>query len=210
MALVSAHRRDSDDEPTALARALSTGAEYVELDIRRGPAGDLLVSHDRLTGIPRTGVLDALKLLQGRAKAHLDLKEEGHELTVVEMTEEIMGPGNYVVTTKSPRSIRTIKDARPEVHCALSVGRSFWERGFVSDIGPVNRIRACGADWVALNYRLAGLGVLDRCAKAGFPAMLWTINDLPTIRRYIHDPRVAVLITDRPAEALALRLSTRG
>ncbi|GAB3673146.1 hypothetical protein GCM10027589_42910 [Actinocorallia lasiicapitis] len=206
MAMVSAHRRDSDDEPAALARALAAGVDYVELDIRRGPTGDLLVRHDPLTGDPCTSVQDALKILQGRARAHLDLKEEGHELDLVALADEIMGRGNYVVTTKSAASIALIKRTRPDVLCALSIGRSLWQRGFLSDVfRPVARLRASGADWVALNYRLAYLGVLARCHRAGYPAMLWTVNTPRSLRRFLHDPRVTVLITDHPTTALTLR-----
>jgi glycerophosphoryl diester phosphodiesterase len=110
-----------------------------------------------------------------------------------------------VVTTKEPSSISAVKHAFPEAHCALSVGRSFWERGAAGDLLPTAKIRACGADWVALNYRLAQMGVLRQCAAAGFPAMIWTVNADRDLRRFLKDPRVAVLITDRPADALRMR-----
>jgi glycerophosphoryl diester phosphodiesterase len=35
--------------------------------------------------------------------------------------------------------------------------------------------------------------------------MVWTVNDEPQMRRFLADPRVAVLITDRPRHALRLR-----
>lgn len=203
---VSAHRRDTDDEPTALARALATGAEYIELDIRRTATGDLVIRHNPLGNGPHYPLRDALKLLQGRATAHLDLKETGAEHEIVAHAQDLLGT-SFVITTKHMSSIEKIKSAHPEITCALSVGRSPRDKGFRDDLNPVPRLRACGADWVALNYRLAALGVLRRCANAGIPAMLWTINSPRLLRHYLNDPRVAVVITDHPSMALALRLT---
>ncbi|MEO5877906.1 MAG: glycerophosphodiester phosphodiesterase [Streptosporangiaceae bacterium] len=206
MAAISAHRRDSDDEGLALKRAVASGAEYVELDIRTAFSGEPVVRHDRLAGAGRYfGVRAALEILQGRAVAHLDLKEQGGELEIVRLAQEVSGPDGFVVTTKIPSSIAAVKKEFPTARCALSVGRSFWERGVAGDLLPISKIRACGADWVALNYRLAQLGVLRQCADAGFPAMIWTVNRDRDLRRFLTDPRVAVVITDRPADALRIR-----
>lgn len=206
MAAISAHRRDGDDEELALNRAVASGADYVELDIRSTAAGELVVRHDRLAEAGQYfGVRAALEILAGRARAHLDLKERGHEVEAVGLAMEITGPDGFVVTTKEPSSIAAVKRAFPEAHCALSVGRSFWERGAAGDLLPISKIRACGADWVALNYRLAQMGVLRQCAAAGFPTMIWTVNADRDLRRFLRDPRVAVLITDRPTDALKMR-----
>jgi glycerophosphoryl diester phosphodiesterase len=35
--------------------------------------------------------------------------------------------------------------------------------------------------------------------------MIWTVNDDSLMRRFLADPRVSVLITDRPRQALRLR-----
>lgn len=205
---ISAHRRDTDDEAAALAGALDSGADYVELDVRRSRAGTLVVRHDRPAGEEHHRLADALRTVRGRARAHLDLKEEGHEEEVLSLAEEVFGSGGreeYVVTTRSARSIARVKALAPDVRCALSVGRSPWRPGFAADLFPVGRVRDCGADWVALEHRLAGLGVLERCARAGLPAMVWTVNDPRALRRFLADPRIAVVITDLPRTALELR-----
>jgi glycerophosphoryl diester phosphodiesterase len=109
------------------------------------------------------------------------------------------------VTTRNPASIAVISRAFPDAITALSVGRGIWERRALLDLLPLGRLRECGAQWVAVNHRLARLGVLRQCATAGFPAMVWTVNDEPLMRRFLTDPRVAVLVTDRPRAAVRLR-----
>jgi glycerophosphoryl diester phosphodiesterase len=218
---VSAHRRDVDGA-AGLHRAVASGADYVEIDVRRTADGALVVHHDRtVAGVPLSRctlarlrelaprpvplVGEALELISGRARAHIDLKERGCEHEAVALALEIFEPGRLVVTTREAVSAALVKKAFPDVPVALSVGRGLWERGAFGDLAPLRAIRACGADLVALNHRLARAGVLRQCARAGFPAMVWTVNAVPLMRRFLADPRVAVLITDHPGTALRLR-----
>jgi glycerophosphoryl diester phosphodiesterase len=218
---ISAHRSDTAD-PWVLEAAVTSGADYAELDIRRTADGELVVHHDeRVAGarlarstyrqlcaaaghrVPR--VREALEVLAGRVKGHLDLKEPGTEHEVVSLALDLLGPRNFVVTTDNPASIATVKKTFPQVLTALSVSRYLPQPGTVRDFFPVDRIRACGADWVAVHHRLARLGVLRQCAREGIPAMVWTVNHEPLMRRFLTDDRVSVLITDHPADAVRLR-----
>jgi glycerophosphoryl diester phosphodiesterase len=74
----------------------------------------------------------------------------------------------------------------------------------------MRRLQACRADWVALHRRLAAAGVLAQCHRAGIKAMVWTVDEETEIRRWLTDQRVTVLITNRPADAVALRASLAG
>ncbi|MFI0353564.1 glycerophosphodiester phosphodiesterase [Actinomadura sp. 9N407] len=219
---ISAHRRDSAGL-AGLHDAAASGAEYVEIDVRRTSDGALVVHHDAaVAGVPLSRcpyprlrelaprpvplVAEALEIIRGRARGHLDLKERGCEHEAVALALAAFGPDGFVVTTREPASIAQIKRRFPEVTTALSVGRGFWERGAaVRDYAPLRAIRECGADLVAINHRLARVGVLGRCARAGLPAMVWTVNAEPLMSRFLADPRVAVLITDFPGTALRLR-----
>jgi glycerophosphoryl diester phosphodiesterase len=152
--------------------------------------------------------------IAGKATGHLDLKDTGGEEKVVEMALDILGPGNFVVTTLEDRSVTAIKERFPAVPAALSLGRDLDEvpRGRraatrLSELFPMRRLRACRADWVAVHRRLATAGVLAQCHRAGIKAMVWTVDEDAEIRRWLTDRRVTVLITNRPADAVALRAS---
>ncbi|WP_338740708.1 glycerophosphodiester phosphodiesterase [Actinomadura luteofluorescens] len=218
---ISAHRRD-EAGLTGLGDAVASGAEYVEIDIRRTGDGRLVVHHDpeiaglRLNRLPYERIQelavrpvplagDAMKIIAGRAQGHLDLKECGCEHETVALAVEAFGTGNFVVTTREITSLVEIKKSFPGVRTALSVGRNLWERGVAHDFAPLRLIRRAGADMVALNHRLARVGVLRQCGRAGIPAMIWTVNAEPVMRRFLRDPRVAVLVTDHPGLALRLR-----
>jgi len=47
--------------------------------------------------------------------------------------------------------------------------------------------------------------VLAQCHRAGIKTMIWTVDEDREIRRWLADPRVTVLITNRPADAAAMR-----
>jgi glycerophosphoryl diester phosphodiesterase len=218
----------------AYASALATGAEYVEFGIRRTKDAELAAFHDartrqgevlagtsyarlcELAGYEVPRVADVTALIAGTAVGHLDLKDTGGETELIEMALDILGPGNFVVTTLEDESVAAIKARFPEVPAALSLGRDLSAvpgprriTTRLSELRPMRRLRACRADWAAVNHRLAEAGVLAQCHRAGIKTMVWTVDEDLQMRRWLADPRVAVLITNRPAEAVAMRASVR-
>src|SRR5579859_2446012 len=108
MVQISAHRGGSENvRPAtyeAYERALASGAEYAEFDIRRTIDNVLVVYHEAHAGdsgmmvaelryqelcdkleylVPR--VDDVMHLLAGRMLGHLDLKEVGYEEEVIKL-----------------------------------------------------------------------------------------------------------------------------
>jgi glycerophosphoryl diester phosphodiesterase len=57
----------------------------------------------------------------------------------------------------------------------------------------------------AVNRPLARAGVLTQCHRAGIKTMIWTVDEDAEMKRWLADPRVTVLITNRPADAVTLR-----
>ena len=172
------------------------------------------ISYSRLcelAGYPVPRVADVMTMIAGKATGHLDLKDTGGEEKVVEMALDILGPGNFVVTTLEDRRWRdqgalprgprgAVARPRPERGAA---GQTAATR--LSELFPMRRLRACHADWVAVHRRLAAAGVLAQCHRAGIKTMVWTVDEDAEIRRWLADPRVTVLITNRPADAVAMR-----
>jgi glycerophosphoryl diester phosphodiesterase len=157
---------------------------------------------------------DIMSLLAGTVMGHLDLKENGYEEDVIELALRTFGAGNFVATTLEDVSVKRIKQSFPEVRAALSLGRDslpLGQRAAVrfSELFPLPRIRACGADWVAVNHKLARRGVLSQCQRHGIGAMVWTVDEDRLIDRFLTDQRVDVLITNRP-EYAARRRSQLG
>ena len=153
---------------------------------------------------------DVLGLVAGRARGHVDIKEPGYEAEVLAAATAALGRDGYLVTGEDP-VVRAVKRLDPGVRAMLSLGRGPAEIPLLrtvqvrtSERWPLRRVRACGADGVAMHHRLARAGALATVARAGEP-MVWTVNNPALIRRLVHDPRIEILITDHPDIALTAR-----
>lgn len=232
---VSAHRGGCEQAApatwAAYEDALRSGAEYAEIDVRRTADGVFVVHHDaraggagppvasltrarleELTGRPVPVLDDVLSLVAGRLVAHLDLKETGHEREILDRAVALLGADGCVATTLEDRSVAAVTAAFPRVRTLLSLGRDGREVGRrrlmatrLSELLPMRRVRACGAHGVAVHHRLARATVLREAARNSLFTMVWTVNDDASMRAFLDDPRVDVLITDRPRRAVALR-----
>ena len=232
---ISAHKGGSEHARPATYEAyessLDSGAEYVEFDIRKARDGVLLVFHNARESHTGAQIADltydelcaalgyavprvdkVMQLLAGKVYGHLDLKETGYESEVIELAAKFFGLENIVVTTLEDSSVAAIKQGFPEVRAALSLGRDLkdvprkeWASTRARELFPLNRIRACNADWVSVNHQLARLGVLGMCARHGIGAVVWTVNSAALIDRFLSDQRVDVLATDRPVYAARRR-----
>ena len=116
--------------------------------------------------------------------------------------------GRTVVVTGADAGVLAVKNEHPHVRAGLSLGEDLegappWHRVPVrlSELFPARRLQACGADFVAVEHRLADLNVLRYCARVGLPAWVWTVDDDAHIARFLDDPRVSVLITNHPDRA---------
>ena len=87
---------------------------------------------------------------------------------------------------------------REAVPVALSLRRP-------RDLWPLPRIQAAGANWVALQHRLARAGVARQCRRDGLGMLVWTVNEARDLRYWLGRGRADVVITDRPARAIELR-----
>jgi glycerophosphoryl diester phosphodiesterase len=149
---------------------------------------------------------------------HLDLKETGDEADVIGAALAAFGdPSGFVATTLEDASVRAIKTTFPQVKTALSLGRDLrevaahrWLGIRAAELAPLRRVRRCGADWVAVNYQLARLGVIRACHRAGVGVMVWTVDGDAHVDEFLADGRVDVLITNRPRFAIARRAELSG
>jgi glycerophosphoryl diester phosphodiesterase len=83
--------------------------------------------------------------------------------------------------------------------------RGAWLRTRASELLPLRRLRACRADWAALNHRLALAGVARQCHRHHMKVMIRTVSNAREIRYWLSRQRADVLVTDRPALAVAIR-----
>jgi glycerophosphoryl diester phosphodiesterase len=207
---------------------MALGVDFVEIDVRRTRDGTYVNYHDETTPArrainetfyadlraelgPQTQTVDeAFDLLTAAIRLHIDIKEPGYERDIVGRTLACFDASRFVITAED-ESVRRIKAEFPHLQVGLTLGHEMegappWQvaRVRLSELFPHRRLERCHADFVAVHAQLARARVLGYCARRRMPAWVWTVDDESWIGRFLRDPRVAVLITNRPDVALRL------
>jgi glycerophosphoryl diester phosphodiesterase len=216
--LVIAHRGGWDSAPqnslAAVRRALELGGDGVEIDVRRTGDGRMVVVHDsqvrrravrRLTHdevqarmAPGQAPLlaELLDLAAGRLLVDVELKEDGYVDEAVALVHNRLPADTFVITSFLPGVLAQVKRHEPEIRTGLIVAPGAARQ-------TARRIRDTGANFLVPHTSLARTGIVEWAAGEGMASWLWTVNDRRGMRAAGADPRVAALITDRPARATA-------
>ena len=105
--IVSAH----DGYP----RLLDSGADFIEVDIRRDASNAIILAHDEPRPNETYPTLDDVLNDIGRNGLHLDLKEAGFEIELMTRVLHAIPANRVVVTPDFDESVRTIKQQFREV-----------------------------------------------------------------------------------------------
>jgi glycerophosphoryl diester phosphodiesterase len=199
----------------AFDAAIALGADMIELDVRRTRDGQLVVFHDaRVKTVPTSSLRydelktkhtktrppllqDVLELTRDRIALNLEIKEAGYIEDTIALLRAF-DLDRCLVSSFLDDVVREAKAIAPELRTGLLVGAGF--RRALSA-----RLPATGADCLVLHRRLADAAALAKAAAAKIPCVVWTVNAPRTLDRYLANPAVEGVITDRPALALQRR-----
>jgi glycerophosphoryl diester phosphodiesterase len=186
--------------------------DYADLAVRSGGGGP-----------PR--LEEALELIAGRIDADIELKEDGCVEAVVAALRGRLEAARFRVTSFLDSALLAARRAAPELNtglllgppgpvelarqrigpqAGLALGASRWSGGLEL------RVRESRVDFVAPHTSLARAGILGWAAERGLESFVWTVNDPRSLRAMLADDRVTAVITDRPAQAIALRDGPAG
>jgi len=219
MTLVSAHRCLTRE---AIEHGVALGAEYVEIDVQRCADGSLVLHHDPVDVAPpgTLGYAEALDLLAGRARLHLDLKVQGGEVPIVAQAVARLGADQLLVTTLDDDGVRAVRDWAEaeglELLVGLSLGRGLRDipvlhaiRVRLSELFPHVRYRRAGANVVVAHHWLARLGLRRFARRHRLPLLVWTVDTPRSMAYWMRPGRAWLVTTNRPDVALDLRRAER-
>jgi glycerophosphoryl diester phosphodiesterase len=158
--------------------------------------------------------------------AHVDVKFEtsGHarrdgeswEADLLTALTHGLPADRIVMTTGRRSATRAMRawavERRSGVLVGMSIGSSVrgmsWTeavRRLWGEVFPHRRFADSNADAVAAHYALAILRLSRWTKKIGVPLLVWTVDSPRVQRRLLHDPRVWMITTNRPAQAVGIR-----
>jgi len=240
--LVSAHRCLTRSR---IEHALSLEVDFVEFDVQRCADGVLVVHHDPtfLPGDTEVAVAeisadearelvpdlltydDALALLAGRRRAHIDLKSSvarrpADAVAAVARAVDVLGPRGFVVTTGDDRTVEAIRDwGESQGHdllTGISLGRN--TRGFSlrdqirirwSELLPGRRVRHSRASVVVAHHSLALLNVARFARRHDLPLLVWTVDTPRALGHWFKPGRAWLVTTNHPELALEVSAPDR-
>ena len=215
MTLVSAHRCLTSED---IESAIALGADYVEIDVQRTADGSLVLHHDPVD-VPSLALLrydEALGLIAGRARVHLDLKFHGHEVEAVALAVERLGTDHMLVTTGHDDGVRSVRDwadaSGHHLMVGLSLGRgvpgfALWQllKVRASEIWPEVRYGHARANVAVAHHWLARIRVARFARRHRLPLLVWTVDTPRSLAYWMRPGRAWMVTTNEPALALRLR-----
>jgi glycerophosphoryl diester phosphodiesterase len=199
----------------AFAAAHAAGAEMVELDVRRSGDGRLVVVHDATvaglgvrrtplaalrsaTGLELPELSTVVDFAAGRLGLDAELKEPGYEEEVLAALRPASADDPpLLVTSFFTRVLRRVRACEPGIDTGLLVRTAAGRLP--------RRLATSGARYLLPPASALRRGVLDAAARAGVPAIPWTVNAPGDLRHALGHPAVAGVITDLPELALRTR-----
>lgn len=185
----------------AIRLALAHGVDAVEFDVLED-RGALVLAHSRLE-VPeeRATLDDALALLAGEgAGAHVDLKQRGLELGVVEALRRHDLLGRSLVSSLDHAALRDLRRHEPRVRVGLSYPEDRFGISRFRAAAPVvaaglaalrqtlprvigRWLDRAGASAAVIHFALVTPRLIARCHARGAAVWAWTVNDAELARR---------------------------
>jgi glycerophosphoryl diester phosphodiesterase len=189
----------------SFAAALAAGADGVELDVRRGPAGDLLIHHDPLptpvpAHVPTLG--EALTAVSGRVNVEIKNlpTEPGWEAdeAISRAVAEAVRPhrDRVIVSAFTLGSIDAVRAAAPDVATGWLTLAAY------DQLDAVATAAERGHTALHPHHTAVTQEVVDAAHAAGLHLTTWTVDD-PERMRALAAMGVDGIITNDPALAVA-------
>lgn len=223
-----------------LQDASTEPGEYVEFDVRATRDAHLVLSHDdrlhvagppiRIGGctlaelrrqLPTIVTLhDALRVLAGVKRAHVDLKLTAQETAVsrraAAMAVATLGAEQVLFTSECDILVRALVDWRfrnaPALRVGLSIGgrrprRRWWQHPVdqVMQFFPARRFASSGADVLCTHWLPARVRVSGWTRRRSVPLLVWTVDGRRGLRYWMRPRRAWLLATNRPRLADSMR-----
>ncbi len=216
--MITAHSGCDGTVPNSTAylrHALRTGADALEIDIRRSAGGVLVLSHD----IPEEAadpvtLEEAFSILADSCmKINCDLKKYDLEEEVLKTAEKAGIDRGRLILTGSVTDCMHARQRLGDLCVFINAEElipGFYEPFLAGRPDPdvftilTERCRAGGMDVININYKVCTEELFRNCREAGIALSVWTVDETGAMERML-TKGVRNLTTRMPSEALRMK-----
>ena len=188
----------------------------LELDIRRHPGGELLLTHDPIADAPLVRLEEAFAFLRDKdIRINCDLKEYGLEAEILRAAERTGIARDRIIFTGSVTQARTfLKDCKD---VCVMINPEELIPAFYADIRSereqtmqslLNACRESGYSTINVDFRVMDEKLYKMCADAGIAVSAWTVDRAEDIQQ-LFEKQVMNITTNYPELALEI-ISSRS
>lgn len=212
-------RAPQENTIAAFNAAIASGADMIEFDVRTTQDGIHIIHHDpEIAGaaISQTTWLalhqtnphiptlqQALETCRHRIALDIEIKEAGHETSIVEAILAQYSPADFVVTSFQYPVLQRIRHRLPHLMIGylLTRNRTNW---FTQPIAQIrSQLQQLNPQFLAPHYPLLNSRWLQQRNPTNLPYYPWTINASDHLIQLLQTPQIQGIITDQPIAAMA-------
>ena len=202
---------ETENTLESFERAIASGVNAVELDVRRSRDGRLIVCHDdnlkRVFGVDlpvhestleemkqatahRLPALEeALRLINGRVeKILVELKEEGHEKEVLDLLRKEKLENRVIIVSFHAGALARVRELNKKIETGLI---------YAKFRNPVEAALNLHARYLLPLYRFVHSKDVEKAHADNLKVIVWTINTKDEAKKYMAKG-VDGIATDRP------------
>lgn len=161
-----------------ISHAASLPIDALEIDIRRGKTGGLVLTHDPVGLKPLVTLEEAFSFLADKkVMINCDLKEYGLEDDLLSCAKAF-GVEDRIILTGSVTDCMNFHRKHPDVKVFINAEELVQK--FYTDSGKKKLIERChqaGYNVINIDYHACDIGFIKSCRDAGIGLSLWTVDD---------------------------------
>lgn len=194
-----------------IQKACSLPIAALELDIRRHPGGELLLTHDPIADIPLVRLEDAFAYLRDKdIQINCDLKEYNLEEDILDAAARNGIARDRIIFTGSVTAARTFLQNCKDVCVMINPEEllpTFYTDIRTDKIQAMQELlrvcKASGYSVINIDFRVMDDELFRMCAGAGIAVSAWTADREEDIR-HLFEKQVLNITTNHPELALQI------
>lgn len=204
-------------------RAILDGADFIEFDVRKSKDNKLIVHHDasaaghllrnmklseietlhEKTGYEIPTLEDTLRFCVNRIMIDVEIKEPDITYETMRLLLKYYSIENFIVSSFHDEVLKYLCENHPQVKKGLVFDLE-------TDINLEKRILQLKPDFLIPNFLAFNTDAKNLCTKLGLRAIVWTVNNKDEITKFLEEPTVAGIISDKPELAISIYRPVRN